>query len=388
MERISNKRITSAMQIYLIACFLFLVRYIVFYLGELGNPIRSIYIKGSWLFTILTVILYCIFKCKLSKSLLGIGLYSIGLLCCNLLAGGELRVTLSQIYPMIALIMCFEILCKFNLALLQKTMAWIMLGLINLNFLCMLINPLMFGEYRQLLAPRNQLGIGLLIACYVIYRYTGNDEKNILFIEAFVLSILSIILAGSMNNLLAYFVIIFWLLSKKVKSVVDKTDLLQIFIGYIIFALSIVVLKVQNLFAPIIEGVFNRTVSLSGRTDIWDILIPQFKNHPLIGHGMFLDTGYFDLQYEMLNGGIYQQFVSGHNTFLHIAYESGLVMMCLGLVLVYYLAKGNKCDTSKLNNFMKIAIVTLFLIMFMEAVTIEPLIMLCIFNQIYDGEII
>lgn len=88
-----------------------------------------------------------------------------------------------------------------------------------------------------------------------------------------------------------------------------------IFLAVSIFVL-VVLLRMQNIFAFIIEDIFNKDLTLTNRVSIWNRAIEMIKQKPLIGYGCgTLDTLIGDR--------------NAHDFYLQILLQTGLTGFCL-----------------------------------------------------------
>lgn len=80
---------------------------------------------------------------------------------------------------------------------------------------------------------------------------------------------------------------------------------------------GVVLFRLQNLFAFFIEGILHKGLSFTGRTEIWDEGVRMFLKQPMLGYGY---TQYGKI-YRLRKGKYYH----GHNIFLEIAVEGGVL---------------------------------------------------------------
>lgn len=80
---------------------------------------------------------------------------------------------------------------------------------------------------------------------------------------------------------------------------------------------GVVLFRLQNLFAFLIEGVLHKGLSFTGRTEIWDEAVRMFLKQPWLGYGY----AQYGKIYRLRKGKYYH----GHNIFLEIAVEGGVL---------------------------------------------------------------
>lgn len=98
-----------------------------------------------------------------------------------------------------------------------------------------------------------------------------------------------------------------------------------------VLSYCIVVLRIQNIFAFIIEGMLHKRLTLSGRTEIWDIAIQIIKPGLLFGYGMRDNGNFVPWAYTGDPISLWQ----GHNQWVQILYDGGLITL---FVLVAFIA--------------------------------------------------
>ena len=110
------------------------------------------------------------------------------------------------------------------------------------------------------------------------------------------------------------------------------TKILEIkkYILFIVVAFfSLVIFRLQDVFAPLIVGLLKRSITFSGRTFIWDKTLAFVKMHPFLGGG--INT--LEVDAKIINAP------HAHNYFLQILYQSGILGMTFFLVIVVLLVK-------------------------------------------------
>ncbi len=106
----------------------------------------------------------------------------------------------------------------------------------------------------------------------------------------------------------------------------------------IVFALSIVVFRLQYIFEPIIVDMFHKSITLTRRTEIWDTAFTQINNRPLIGVGAQSDI-YNYLLFRVSHV---------HNIILEWLYEGGIVSLLCFIYAVYLYGKSiGNCENQK-----------------------------------------
>lgn len=118
----------------------------------------------------------------------------------------------------------------------------------------------------------------------------------------------------------------------------------NILVIYFLLFIMVVILRVQNMFQIPLETIFHKSVTLTGRTNIWDKVITHLTEHPILGMGVEAPEVRLD------NIGIYH----AHNTILNILLEGGA--MGLASFINIFIQIYNRNKDVKLNEISKIII--------------------------------
>ena len=155
-----------------------------------------------------------------------------------------------------------------------------------------------------------------------ILEYNINIKKLTKMLLCILVAILNVVLPKVSTAITGIIIMIsVYLLTRKFKKV--NYQLLGIIAILVNF--SIVLFRIQDMFAFFIEGVLNKSVDLTYRTSIWNASFGYiFDNKLLLGH-MYPDNGNF-----ILWANITWQ---AHNQILQLLYEVGIV----GTVLFFHI---------------------------------------------------
>lgn len=89
---------------------------------------------------------------------------------------------------------------------------------------------------------------------------------------------------------------------------------------------GVVLFRLQNAFAFLIEDVLHKGLSFTGRTDIWDAAICKIVREPLLGYGL----GKQGKVYRLSKGKYYH----AHNVFLEVLMEGGVLSLLSYLAML------------------------------------------------------
>ncbi|MBP3444979.1 MAG: O-antigen ligase family protein [Bacilli bacterium] len=234
---------------------------------------------------------------------------------------------------------------KYNKQLLAATSIFLIVAII-INFVTILLFPdgLYIGNNTNehyFLGQRNDLIEYILpcLLCFSIYNFKYKTSK-LIFCIFNLICMFSVILTWSANAMTAltiYYVYLFFFYIKKKDNVFSPLNiyLISFFTSY-----SIIILKIQNLFSWIIEGILHKNLTFTGRTSIWDKSIAYIKKSFLYGYGKESEIIKF---YKIGHSN------SCHNYFLDFLYDGGILMFIIILFIIITLNKSykNKCVDDK-----------------------------------------
>lgn len=129
--------------------------------------------------------------------------------------------------------------------------------------------------------------------------------------------------ATSVIAILFFFILLALCRLPRIASLVNGFSLLG---GYAVTVVLLMVVKVQELFAPILVGVLGKTTTFTLRTFVWEgVLSMMAPGHLLLGYGASVRFALF------FNDYLYN---NAHNFFLHVLVSGGLIGVVLYCILI------------------------------------------------------
>ena len=172
------------------------------------------------------------------------------------------------------------------------------------------------------------LNLCILIYFYYIYLFKliNNRIKKSIIVMIF-LSVFLILLSKSSTGIITtalFFPLAFYLNSdKKIKTI------------YLVSIGIAILLPLMNfssaLLNKLIEGVFGKSLTFSGRKYIWDYALSNFTSNPIIGNGFNSISSLFKNKVIPIYGRIASH---SHNGFLDVFLQGGLVGLILILIIL------------------------------------------------------
>lgn len=177
------------------------------------------------------------------------------------------------------------------------------------------------------------------VASAMLIEYQRRTPLPLLSMFSSIIGLLQFAIGGSVTSLVAYlffFTLLIIFANRKIRVLLSSYILVILSIAGTI---GLVFFHVHEVFAPLIEGVFHKSLTLSGRTQLWDKVISLIDcEHLLLGRGA---SGYRDINVD----GV--QFYHTHNLYLETWFDAGVVGIALLLVLLlaccYALRKLRSC---------------------------------------------
>lgn len=288
---------------------------------------------------------------KIEKLFLLICLYYVSYIFSTFINSGSIEYCL---YIFKCMIPCLNLIAiiilfykKYDKQILVSTLLFLIVAIV-INFMTILLFPsgLYIGNNSNahyFLGQRNDLIEYILpcLLCFSIYNYKYKTSKFAFYIFYFI-CMFSVILTWSANAMLALLFTYMYLLFFSNNSKKNIFCPLNIFKMSFVISYSIIVLKIQNLFSWIIEGILHKSLTFTGRTYIWDKSLEYIKKSFLYGYGKESEVTKL---YKIGHGN------SCHNYFLDFFYEGGIIMFIIIFLIILNLNKAyKKCSNIKYKN--------------------------------------
>lgn len=166
--------------------------------------------------------------------------------------------------------------------------------------------------------------------CLLAFGLTKAKFYKKLFYFNYITALITNIIVLNISGLVALILIAFVFL-EKIQNVLKKVSLFQLVSSAFLIWLMVVVFRIQQYLAPLFK-LIGKDVTLTGRTDLWDVGISEFCKHFWLGNGVISR----EHAYNIFHFGI----GSVHSFFLEILFYGGILAMT---VFILYLVYINKC---------------------------------------------
>lgn len=288
------------------------------------------------------IIIGCLIIHKhLSKTILGIIVFELSIFIPTIFCNGSILKFGIAAGSVIGFSILIDLGINYNSKVFFKSLFDLCFTLIGINFLLILMYPNgvatdALGSQINFMGIDNALSPILVTAMGIAVIYGELWKRKIQRNIMLVLISATFIITWSATGIVGWFIVLIYILffyKKKCAFMVQPATVYPI---YILMFVSIVVLRLQDNFAFIIEKILKKNVSFTGRTAIWDKAIFLIKESPVFGYGV-RNSGMIN----MPNGYAYY----AHNAFLETMLQGGTIALIFFVVL--FIISGSKLQKFK-----------------------------------------
>lgn len=352
-------------KITIILLFLTFFKPLILYYYKDINAIYNAFMAISGGIIILFYTLDCIEKKEKSQIQIALILYVIGLGISTLVGTKDFSTFIKTYIKWLAISMYTELLIKNNLKGLLDGISTIIYSYITINLLTALIfkngifnpdglTPVYFLGNDNTTTIMLALGV-LFIWIRSIY---FNNKLDFWSYSSLIMILTLYIRDWSVTSIIGASFLVFYLLFLYKRNKKAKIFNLRnyIILGLILF-LSIVVFRVQYNFQDFIENNLKKSVTFTGRTQIWDRCFEHISNNPILGLGV----EEFEVRDKTLN------IFHAHCTYLNILLEGGLLAFLLFYNIIFNCYKKMKKNRiNEITNMISFGFLTYFIVGLVE----------------------
>lgn len=264
-------------------------------------------------------------------------IFSLVNLLSTALTTGNIYTWFSTLYPYFSICVLTQYLIRKNKNFYSKSMLWISISFIFLNFLTwtqggMYVDKTSsYGTERIIyfLGTRNSVSYFVCVALvFIIARIEKKFTLTSVFGVSAILTTLIFVIQEKVSTAIMVIIVFFVGLilsgNKFNKFKIWQKCLIWIIIG---LGFAITIFRVQDVFSWLIQDFLGETIDFNGRTFIWDSVLSQIKGiNAIIGHGLGSEKVFY------LHSS-YTNFT--HNQYLRIWYDTGIIGLASFLYLIY-----------------------------------------------------
>lgn len=246
---------------------------------------------------------------------------------------GQIFIAFINLVTVVCLCMLIEIGIRNDSFIMIQSLCYLLSTFCYINFVLMIIEPDGICRYvlstawnMHFVAGKNQMGLFLVgsIIISLLYSYMRYQKIKFFSVLLIIINFSSLVISktgtGKVGIALAL-VLIFISKTNRFKQIINYRTL---FISAVITFFLIVIIRVQSIFSVIIEQILHKSITFTGRTDLWDLAIELIKESPLLGYGF--QNG----EFLHINNGVY----SAHNEFLQKACEGGFISVFIFIMIL------------------------------------------------------
>ncbi len=312
------------------------------------------------------IFLIYILSSHFSKFILSISTFRIILLISTLVNSGDYWSFFVTCIEEISFCMLIELCATTNFIKFSKSF------LISLGLLCTinLITVFLFpnGMYISRYTHNWFLGydnghILYILPFLIVYSLTYIINNNKITLNSFLtiaMFSLSIYITWSVTSVIGISLFIFYIVFRH-KLIFDRLLNIRMYIySNVVIFFGIIIFRIQNIFAFIIENILKKDLTFTGRTRIWDNGLYWFQKRPFIGNGVQNTL----VNYSRLSA------VHCHNYYLQVLYQSGLIgFLGFSILLLLVAHQINSIPPNKYTRFISFSIFCFLLMLQIEAYT-------------------
>ncbi len=367
LEKIFNKKVLFN-EITITFIFLCFFKPLLLYYYDGINKAYNLMMIISGIYVIINYAFYCMEKPKkqISKIQLAIVFYIFSLLISTSFGTHDFATLIKTYVKWLAISMYTEMLIMNCCEKFLNSLSRILFSYIVLDFITMILfpqgifnpdgfTPVFFLGNDNTTTIMVTLGI-LFIWFRAVFYKNRLDKMSII---SLVLALIIYLKNWSVTALIGVFMVIIYLIFLYKR---NKNGKLFNYRNYVIFGiilfLLIVVFRIQNNFQVFIEGFLHKSVTFTGRTQIWDNCFYYIKNNLILGLGV----QEFEVRGKLIS------IFHAHCTYLNVLLEGGI----LGFILFFniFMVVLKKIKKIKANELLNILSFGIFIYLFVGIVEV------------------
>jgi O-antigen ligase len=324
-------------------------------------------------FTGLIILFLYVYKHRFNLMIIALFVFEAMLLVSSLLDGLEAR----PVIITIASTFCLLLLCDYMLTVDARTgidvLSFTFFTLVAINTLTIVLHPQ--GLYTTIIAPiggsrrnfflgqqNHQIAYYCTTFCFLALSALIKCKRliNTIMIALSVCCVISLSIAFSATTALALVALVLFALVANIPFLERFINVKTSFILFFGLFFFFVVFRLQAYFTDLIENMLSRSITLTGRTTLWDEFIIRIWQRPVLGFGQ-MSSGQTAQMFNKIH------YVHPHNEILYLLFSGGVVSLMLFTVILILLAI--KLDTQK--DKFSLAVIIPFLSLVVTSVT-EP----------------
>ncbi len=335
--------------------------------------LNYIYIGGIVLSFIITLIKYFSKFNKPSKLLIILVIYRLSFFIQTLTSHGDITMWGYMSIVLVTLCMAIEIYAKYDFNFLLSSLINILTAITVINLLIVFVYPNGLIGDIYFIGIRTRFTEVILVNMVLSLTYdkihnVKISKKSLFIIAVSIVTILKCWIATALLGMVLVFLLVLLFLKDR------HIKLLNIYFAIIIclvLNVLIVHLRILDSLDWFFTGIFGKTTSLSGRTEIWDNAFGIIFSKPIFGHGMAVDGNFIPWVW----GGIGEvKLWQAHNQWLQLLYDGGIVCVISFIAIAFISYSQIKCNKQAVakSKFLIIGIIVFYFMMIVEIYSYTP----------------
>lgn len=332
--------------------------------------IEKVFVAWKIVSAIIVLILffaYVIKYFKIPKMIFYIFMFEFLIFISTIINNGYLDRALIDMVSVIAFCIIIYMGIQNNVINLFKSLSILCTILMFINLFSMILYPngipadLYTNKLNPIFFMTTDNGTGVFIITTMLFVVISNNIKKYhnRYIVELILSccLLCAFFSGSTTSMVicCFFTIYLGMFFRKNKKIAFNPIILAI--SYLILSVMIIS-GITNVFMPFIEGILHKSITFTGRNQLWKDALQLIKTKFWIGYGRI------NGDYISIWGGKY----SSHNIFLELLLEGGAITFILFTLINYKAIKILKIYKNvRIANILAIGLFLIFIALMMEA---------------------
>lgn len=335
-------------------------------LNYLFTPLLAVY-KLFHYISFLIILLLFIKNKKFSKIIIYMLIYLAILFFSSILNGQQCSQVINYVVTIVSLCLITDYGIRNHTKEYLTALAIILNFLMIINFITIIFYPsgmyINSTGYKQnwILGYKNS-HILYLLPCVTVNFILSFKRKGYLVLKdylIFIICFVSTIIVNSSTGIVGLLIILLYFIFKKIVEKLNFFNGFSSLFVYLLSFVSIIVLKLQNLFKFLIVDILKKDLTFTGRIYIWDSVLESIKIKPLLGYG--------NVTYQ------YNKYIfTTHNVILDVLYRSGIIgFLSYSLILFETCGKIYNNRKEEVSKFLSIILLVYFVMMLTEAYNIN-----------------
>lgn len=241
----------------------------------------------------------------------------------------------------IGIVLFINYICQKDICKALRTMFMVYFLLLLANFLCVIVYPMGMYNYDQydawgrgywLFGHANAtITFAFPAICIsILYAYFfGKKSSRVLAVILIVVSVAQIFIIQSVTSMIGLVVFFAVWICIKNNLLNRLLKVKRVILVGVLACIGIVGFRIQEYFSDFIVNVLNRSVTFTGRTNIWAKSLEIIRNNPIFGIGYH--TG------DYWSATILAP--SSHNEYIYALVQGGVVLFALFLSIYFFAGK-------------------------------------------------